>query len=238
MTDMQFELLIDLGIAIPVAALVWRYYRHRTYRSEARYSTFAPRFWVGTVDGCILCPIFLTVSAVLTLNIPRALAASLLFVQGLVGLLYSILMHAHYGQTVGKMTTKVRVVDYRTEGKISFRQACLRESVPIIFITTSLAFDLSSMLTGRLAPCEIIRGSAFLAERPFGIPLAIGFLWFALEILTMLTNKKRRAVHDFIAGTIVVRTNTREPNAESDALLNSGSVGVPQAPVRGSEVVL
>jgi uncharacterized RDD family membrane protein YckC len=31
------------------------------------------------------------------------------------------------------------------------------------------------------------------------------FAWFVAEILTMLSNEKRRAIHDFIAGTVVVR---------------------------------
>jgi uncharacterized RDD family membrane protein YckC len=29
--------------------------------------------------------------------------------------------------------------------------------------------------------------------------------WFLVEIITMLTNDKRRALHDFIAGTVVIR---------------------------------
>jgi len=31
-----------------------------------------------------------------------------------------------------------------------------------------------------------------------------GFSWFILEVITMLTNSKRRALHDWIAGTVVV----------------------------------
>jgi uncharacterized RDD family membrane protein YckC len=30
-------------------------------------------------------------------------------------------------------------------------------------------------------------------------------IWFILEILTMFTNKKRRAFHDYLAGSVVVR---------------------------------
>ena len=30
--------------------------------------------------------------------------------------------------------------------------------------------------------------------------------WFLLELVTMLFNPKRRAVHDFIAGSVVKRT--------------------------------
>ncbi len=35
----------------------------------------------------------------------------------------------------------------------------------------------------------------------------IVFGWWIAEIITMLTNEKRRAIHDYIAGTVVVRTN-------------------------------
>jgi uncharacterized RDD family membrane protein YckC len=34
-------------------------------------------------------------------------------------------------------------------------------------------------------------------------------LWFMAEILTMLSNRKRRAIHDFLAGTVVVRLRRR-----------------------------
>jgi hypothetical protein len=39
-------------------------------------------------------------------------------------------------------------------------------------------------------------------------------LWFWAEVLTMLTNNRRRAVHDFIAGSVVVRSD-EEPLRES-----------------------
>jgi uncharacterized RDD family membrane protein YckC len=32
-----------------------------------------------------------------------------------------------------------------------------------------------------------------------------GLLWFLLEIITLFANKKRRALHDFIAGSVVIR---------------------------------
>jgi len=33
-----------------------------------------------------------------------------------------------------------------------------------------------------------------------------GFIWFVIEIVTTLLSEKRRALHDHIAGTVVVRT--------------------------------
>jgi hypothetical protein len=38
---------------------------------------------------------------------------------------------------------------------------------------------------------------------------AILFGWMLLEAVTMLTNAKRRAIHDFIAGTVVIRVPAR-----------------------------
>jgi uncharacterized RDD family membrane protein YckC len=37
------------------------------------------------------------------------------------------------------------------------------------------------------------------------IMMSTGMLWFWAEIITMLTNRKRRSVHDFIAGSVVIR---------------------------------
>jgi hypothetical protein len=48
-------------------------------------------------------------------------------------------------------------------------------------------------------------------------------LWFVAEVLTMLTNDKRRALHDFVAGTVVVRTNTEDSIAQPDAAPNGGT---------------
>ena len=38
--------------------------------------------------------------------------------------------------------------------------------------------------------------------------------WFLLEIVTMTFNSKRRALHDFIAGSVVVKASAR-PQGDS-----------------------
>jgi hypothetical protein len=35
----------------------------------------------------------------------------------------------------------------------------------------------------------------------------LGLYWAILELITMLFNEQRRAIHDFIANTVVVRVN-------------------------------
>jgi len=56
-------------------------------------------------------------------------------------------------------------------------------------------------------------------SRTYWLLSSLPMLWFLAEVLTMLTNKKRRALHDFIAGTVVARTNT----AVEEALPGEGS---------------
>ena len=36
-----------------------------------------------------------------------------------------------------------------------------------------------------------------------------GLAWFLIEVITMLANNKRRALHDFIAGSVVVRVSNK-----------------------------
>jgi uncharacterized RDD family membrane protein YckC len=61
----------------------------------------------------------------------------------------------------------------------------------------------------------IYLGIVFLGENPesenvksaYGIFGAFAAVWGLADILTFLFNDQRRALHDFIAGTVVVKTN-------------------------------
>lgn len=113
--------------------------------------------------------------------------------------LYSVLLHARYGQTLGKMAVGVKVLDVNEQRAPTLRQAFLRDIGYIILNTLGLGYMIylivmnqSSVDSHRLAlPLQILGGAAFG--------------WFLLELISMLTNPKRRAVHDLIAGTVVVR---------------------------------
>ena len=80
-----------------------------------------------------------------------------------------------------------------------------------------LGYEVHSILTGRVSPSSLATGEELIGSRSFWLLSALPALWFLAEVLTMLTNEKRRALHDFIAGTVVVRTNTEEGSAQPDA---------------------
>ena len=214
--------LTTLGVTLLIALLVWRYYRRRTFARSERYSTFGPRFWTGSVDSCVLWPLGFITTMLLTVNIPKALAALLVVVESLAWLVYTVVMHARFGQTVGKMLTKVRVVDFRTERSISWNQAWLREGIPIVLSFGFLGWQVFLILTGSLSPGAVASGEALTNSKGFWLLTALPGLWFVAEVLTMLTNDKRRALHDFIAGTVVVRTNTEDGIPQPDATPNGG----------------
>jgi len=198
--------LINLAIQLLVAWLVWRYYRNKTFSVREKYSTFGPRFWTGSVDACVMWPIGFLASVLLALELPPVIGSIVVVLQNLVWLFYTVIMHARHGQTYGKMACKVRVVDFRTEGPLTFRQAFLREGIPIAVSVGIVGYEIYAIATGVLSPAAIARGE-FVKHPAFWLLATMPLLWFIAEVVTMLTNEKRRALHDYIAGTVVVRTN-------------------------------
>ena len=94
---------------------------------------------------------------------------------------------------------KVRVFDI--EGNpINFRQAFLRELSLIVISLGFLTSDIFQIIT-------IGIDENFRNDYPFWIAVYAGFIWLIAEIIVMLSNKKRRTVHDYIAGTVVIKTN-------------------------------
>lgn len=168
--------------------------------NDDRYQTFWRRLGAALIDIIIFIPLSFLNEWFLSLQLPAPITATYLIASSLSFSLYSILMHGLFGQTVGKMLTRVKVVDL-AETSLTMRQAILRDSPGLVL---QLAFM-------PLALIHLDWWIAFERGDLTEIPrwfLVLGFgalLMFLLEVVTMLTNKKRRAVHDFIAGSVVVK---------------------------------
>ena len=205
---MAIRQLVYLLVYALIAIAVWAYYQSGKPAPYRRYLTFGPRFWAGLVDACVVWPVSFIAVLILASEVPRGLAAFAVVIQSLAWLLYTVIMHARRGQTVGKMVTKVRVVDNRTEGSISWWQAWLREGIPMLLSLGWIVWQVVHLLDWSWTYGTSARLDAELSSRIVWVLSSLPMLWFAAEVITMLTNKKRRALHDFIAGTVVVRTNT------------------------------
>jgi len=165
---------------------------------EEIYRTFWRRVAASIIDRIIFLPFAIITSFVI-------LSDSVLLI-GLwdqfrywAWILYSVLLHGYRGQTIGKMACNVKVKDF-SHKPLSMKQAVLRDIVPILstLVFTCYAishFDVyySSARTDGLVPKWII------------VAQFMSVIWAAAEIITMLTNNKRRAIHDFVAGSVVCR---------------------------------
>jgi uncharacterized RDD family membrane protein YckC len=163
-----------------------------------KYSTFWPRLIAGFIDGLLLTPIAWIEKLVTSSDPSTQVAVEWAIISHSAYWVYSVLMHGYYGQTVGKMAAGIKVVDI-TETPISLRQAFLRDSVYAGLSTIELILFLFQKFFSGNVELSIMGLLANL------IGLA-SFGWFLGEFVTMLTNEKRRALHDLIAGTVVVRT--------------------------------
>lgn len=163
-----------------------------------KYRTFWPRFWAGLIDGLVLMP-FGWVDKLLWKS--QAMVGvytiwALFYVCS--GVAYSIYLHSRYGQTIGKYFCKVMVIDSSEISSISFKQAVLRDIFPVLVLPVSF-YNLVSAYSDWVSTgaWEFTGLSIFL--------MSSAILWGIAELLTMLTNEKRRAVHDLIAGTVVIK---------------------------------
>lgn len=115
--------------------------------------------------------------------------------------LYTVVLHARYGQTLGKMAARVKVLDLSEERIPTLRQAFIRDIGYVVLNTFSLVYVIYLVATGRYAY------GAEASDLPGMILVWASLGWFLLEVISMATNKKRRAFHDYIAGTVVIRIN-------------------------------
>jgi uncharacterized RDD family membrane protein YckC len=165
-----------------------------------RYETFWPRF-IALIIDCIILNIGIKVLEL----IPATDIKSVSIIHSLVisnsTYLYAVMMVGRYGQTLGKMVMNIRVVDNETEESVGYNQAFKREVVPIFLvnlsiITTNIVFSDFDWHNYELS----IFGYLIVF-----IPLFMSSIWSVLEIVTMLFDKKSRALHDKVADTVVVR---------------------------------
>ena len=193
------EELVGLLVSIIIAIAVMKHFQKNTYPHSLKYNTFWPRFWSPTIDSIVLWPLTVLIPVILESTIFKTQTASWVIacLGSAIQFSYSIYLNGKYGGTIGKLKCNLRILDHKTERPISFQQAILRDAIPLVLIITLCVYSIitPSRLEGMTLPLYI--------SAAFG-------LWFLAEILTMLTNSKRRALHDFIAGTVVVRTNIIE----------------------------
>jgi len=162
-----------------------------------KYATLWRRFCASLIDGLIFAPLtcLYLYAPVRSASVPLQVLAYVTYCSAYS--LYSIWMHGKYGQTLGKMACKVIVLDV-SEMPLSMKQAALRNIYSVVVVPIYLVVNIPLILRG-------VDITSRANSTPNQILMYLAMAWFALEIVTVLANAKRRALHDFIAGSVVVR---------------------------------
>jgi uncharacterized RDD family membrane protein YckC len=135
------------------------------------------------------------------------------FVPGILfGLFYSVYLVRRFGGTPGKLMVGIRIRKVDGE-QVGYREAFLRYLPEFILGTLiSIAFILSICNISdteyySLAFMERSKRLHELLPAWYRPVYWIQNAWFWGELIVLLTNRKKRALHDFIAGTIVVHSS-------------------------------
>jgi uncharacterized RDD family membrane protein YckC len=165
---------------------------------QDKYNTFQKRFLAGLIDGIVFIPF-----AIFD-NYFHDIANNTIFIAWqLVSLiswtLYYVIGHGKYGQTIGKKVVGIKVLNINEDNVIGYRKAFIREAVWIfVTIICLMYYAIESFKNPnnsqelRVSIIDVYSGMTML-------------VWFLLELVTMLFNEKRRALHDYIADSVVVK---------------------------------
>jgi uncharacterized RDD family membrane protein YckC len=162
-----------------------------------RYNTFWPRFGAAIIDGVIFTPLLFSKVFLNMENVQNIILIDSLHLALFTS--YLVIGHGKFGYTLGKNICNLRLLDVSENSPIGIRRAFLRESVWVLLSILALVDFIV-----RTRNIEFISTS----ERDQTVILDwISLGWLALEFLTMLSNNKRRALHDYIAKSVVIRIN-------------------------------
>lgn len=171
--------------------------RRRLFNEFKKYRLFWRRFFSLIIDFFILLSFVKLETYIRASNIGATWELVLGLFTSLLIVGYSVLMHGRYGQTLGKMVTRIKVIDISEEKKITYKQASLRDILPILLLPITI-----------FKYYQVTLETTLLRSRPIGFLLLAALLWLILEIITMFFDKKRRSVQDLIAGSVVVKTKS------------------------------
>ena len=189
-----------------------------------RYAGFWPRLASILLDALILLPLsgltYWGASSFRLFNV-YDLIPGLLF-----GLFYNVYLVRRYGGTPGKLL--VGIVIRKGDGtSVGYREAFLRCSVTFglgLLMSVALLFPLFQMTDAEYLSLSFVKRTERIIElAPWWYnPLHWAqIVWFWSELVVLLTNKKRRALHDFMAGTVVVYASPASETALKPAAAQS-----------------
>lgn len=165
-----------------------------------KYNTFGKRFVAGLIDGMVFLPFSLLINHCEHTADKTTFLVSILC-SIICWTLYVVMGHGRYGQTIGKRLMDIKVFDIQEQNIIGYKRAFYREAVWFFAAIFGLVYFIVTTHNSAVADKHL---NDIYLEGYVRLTISI---WFVLELVTMFFNKKGRALHDYIAGAIIVDLN-------------------------------
>ncbi len=152
------------------------------------------------MDSIILWPLS-SLTEYLEVHAGQLLFSIGIFIFSITYSAYFVVSHAKYGQTIGKRILGIKVVDISESAILNFKRSVLRESPWIIANIILFLYFFIALILLKQMDFEKAKNNYW------NFSTIISIIWILIEFVTMLTNHKRRALHDFLAKSVVIKTD-------------------------------
>ena len=174
---------------------------------ERVYAGFWKRLGAALIDMIVWVPVAYIVFKLQGISLSTAITATIF--QGFFYSIYSVYFNLKYGGTLGKLAVGIRIT--MPDGRnIGAREALLRSSVDIVYgliISICYVYAVTKVdIAAYLSAGYVDKGRMIFRHYPaLGDYTDVLFtIWYWSEMIVLLFNKRKRALHDYIAGTVVV----------------------------------
>jgi len=176
--------------------------------NESIYAGLWARFASFILDALIMLPL---IFFILFLNgLGKNIFFYTLIPNFLFGLWYQIYLPKKYGGTPGKLIAGMKIIKLNGES-IDWKEAVLRHSVLLLLTLFSVVMMTSCLISADETTFNSLgwlkRSQYLMSLSPmfFLVYTWVSNVWVYSEFIVLLTNKRKRAIHDYIAGTVIVK---------------------------------
>jgi uncharacterized RDD family membrane protein YckC len=200
--------------------------------SESLYAGFWPRLGASLLDFLFTIPVIVLIQYLDGLSKDiyyYTCIPNLIF-----GLWYYIYLPKKYGGTPGKLATGITIIKLDGE-PIGWKEAILRHIVLLVLTFGGMIIMISALREANETTFmsyswwQQSQYLVSLSPKSFSVYTWASNIWVYGEFIVLLTNKRRRAVHDFIAGTVIIRKKylkeiSEDMNTEIDSIGNTKAI--------------
>ena len=172
------------------------------------YAGFGPRLASLLLDAVIMMPL---IFIILYLNSSSKYMFFYTIIPNLIfGLWYNIYLPKKYGGTPGKLIMGMQILNLNGKS-IGWKEAFLRHLIILLLTIFSTILMIDALLAAdntTFQNLSWLKQSQYLMSLSpilFTIYTWLTNIWSWSELIVLLTNPRKRALHDYVAGTVIVK---------------------------------